>query len=506
MSLVMALFAMPALAQEQQVTGSVVDESGEPIIGASVIVEGTKNGVITDLDGNYKLTVAKGQKITVTYIGYVSQTVTPGGKLVLREDNAKLDEVVVVGYGTQKKSHLTGSVATVPMDDVLDISSGDLASTLRGLVPGLSVSGGQARPGTRASLYIRDASGVSAVGSTAQEPLFVIDGYIYPNDIKVGNGQQNLGAEAFNNLDPNEIESISVLKDAAAAVYGARAANGVILVTTKKGKLGQPRISYSGTFGFADEATRPDMLSAYDYGRLYNAVAAADPRNTSLNHTTGLYQLDELEAMKSLNYDLLDKYWETAITQKHGVNVSGATDKVSYFAGISYFTQDGNLGRLDYDRWNYRAGIDVKVTNFLSANLNVSGDYGSQEKPNVKVGGSNDENDYRTLLTRPRYLPEQVGGYDIAYYGISGTKTDDSQEYPFSVLQNNGDYRKTMTANMTINGSLEYDFGWSKALKGLKLKFIYAKSINTQKSNEYASDYTIYRMVNRSGRDRKSVV
>ncbi len=499
MSLVMALFAMPALAQEQQVTGSVVDESGEPIIGASVIVEGTKNGVITDLDGNYKLTVAKGQKITVTYIGYVSQTVTPGGKLVLREDNAKLDEVVVVGYGTQKKSHLTGSVATVPMDDVLDISSGDLASTLRGLVPGLSVSGGQARPGTRASLYIRDASGVSAVGSTAQEPLFVIDGYIYPNDIKVGNGQQNLGAEAFNNLDPNEIESISVLKDAAAAVYGARAANGVILVTTKKGKLGQPRISYSGTFGFADEATRPDMLSAYDYGRLYNAVAAADPRNTSLNHTTGLYQLDELEAMKSLNYDLLDKYWETAITQKHGVNVSGATDKVSYFAGISYFTQDGNLGRLDYDRWNYRAGIDVKVTNFLSANLNVSGDYGSQEKPNVKVGGSNDENDYRTLLTRPRYLPEQVGGYDIAYYGISGTKTDDSQEYPFSVLQNNGDYRKTMTANMTINGSLEYDFGWSKALKGLKLKFIYAKSINTQKSNEYASDYTIYRMVNRSG-------
>ena len=143
---------------------------------------------------------------------------------------------------------------------------------------------------------------LSDVGSTAQQPLFVIDGYIYPNDVKVGNSSQNLGAEAFNNLDPSQVESISVLKDASAAVYGARAANGVILVTTKKGKMGAPQVSYSGTFGFTDEVARPKMLSSYNYGRLYNEIAAADPTNTALNKTTALFQADELEAMKGLNY------------------------------------------------------------------------------------------------------------------------------------------------------------------------------------------------------------
>lgn len=113
------------------------------------------------------------------------------------------------------------------------------------------------------------------------------------------------------------------------------------------------------------------MLDAYNYGRLYNAVAAADPTNTSLNKTTALFQADELEAMKSLNYDLLDKYWDTALTQKHSVNVSGANDNVNYFAGISYFDQDGNLGKLDYSRWNYRAGVDVKISKWLGASLNV---------------------------------------------------------------------------------------------------------------------------------------
>ena len=196
-------------------------------------------------------------------------------KIVLKEDTQNMEEVVVVGYATQKKAHLTGSVATIPVEDIQDLSAGGLASMLRGLVPGLSVSGGQTRPGENAKIYIRDTNSLDEVGSTAQEPLFVIDGFIYPNDVKVGNIRQNLGAEAFNNLDPSTVESISVLKDGSAAVYGARAANGVILVTTKKGKLGKPMISYSGNFGFTDEVARPDMLSTYDYGRIYNAVAVS---------------------------------------------------------------------------------------------------------------------------------------------------------------------------------------------------------------------------------------
>ena len=490
--------AVPAMAQNKVVQGTVLDDLGEPVIGATVKVAGTKTAVITDMDGNYKLSVPKGGKVTVSYIGFKDAT-TNGGTIKLVADDKTLQEVVVVGYGTQKKAHLTGSVANIPTDDIQDLANGGLASSLGGLVNGLSVSGGESRPGENARIMIRDTNSLGEVGSTAQQPLFVIDGYIYPNDVKVGNVTQNLGAEAFNNLDASEVESISVLKDASAAVYGARAANGVILVTTKKGKLGSPRISYSGSFGLADEVSRPKMLNAYQYGRLYNAVTAADPTNTSLNKTTSLFQADELEAMKSLNYDLLDKYWDTAFQQKHSVNVSGATDKVNYFAGISYYKQDGNLGKLDYDRWNYRAGVDVKVSKWLGANLTVSGDYGTKNRPLVKVGGSGSEKDYNLLLTRPTYMPESVNGYDILAYGPSNTQKDQSQGYNFSTLQNNGDYQKNMNSNLNISGSLNYDFGWSNLLKGLKLRFTYSKSINTDKSNQYGSMFTLYKMDKRYG-------
>ncbi len=495
----MACATMPAFAQNTDIKGTVVDENGEPVIGASVRVEGQEGGVITDLDGNYTIKAPKGAKVTITYIGYQPMTVTAGGRVQLKEDAQNLDELVVVGYGVQKKAHLTGSVATVDMDEIQDLTSGGLASTLEGLVNGLSVSGGNSRPGENATMYIRDTNSLNDIKSKAQQPLFVIDGYIYPNDIKVGQITQNLGAEAFNNLDPSEVESISVLKDASAAVYGARAANGVILVTTKKGKLGAPRISYSGTFGFTDAVSHPKMLSAYDYGRLYNAVAAADPKNVDLNHLTGLYQADELEAMRGLNYDLLDKYWETGFTMKHNVNLSGATERASYFASLSYFDQDGNIGNLDYDRWNYRAGVDVKVSKWLSANLSVSGDYGKKNTANIKVGSSSPENDYNILLTRPRYIPEYVNGLPIAAYGISNTEVDGRQNYSFTELQNNGDYSRTMNSNLNINAGVSYDFGWSKILKGLTLRFTYSKSINTDKTNQYGSEFDVYTMMHRPG-------
>jgi TonB-linked SusC/RagA family outer membrane protein len=488
------------MAQNQTVKGQVVDEMGEPVIGATVTVAGTKTATVTDFDGNYTISVPKDGKVVISYIGYLSQTVKPGGTVKLEEDKQSLEEIVVVGYGSQKKAHLTGSVATVEMDDIQDLANGGLATSLSGLVNGLSVSGGDSRPGERATMMIRDVNSFGEIGSTAQEPLYVIDGYIYPNDVKVGNmPKQNLGAEAFNNLDPSEVESISVLKDASAAVYGARAANGVILVTTKKGKVGAPSISYSGSVGFTDEVARPKLLSAYDYGRLYNAIADADPTVTSLNRTTALFQKDELEAMKNLNYDLLDKYWETGYTMRHAVNVSGATDKVNYFAGVTYFKQDGNLGKLDYDRWNYRAGVDVKISQWLSANLTVSGDYGKKNTPLVKVGGSGNEKDYNLLLTRPYYIPEYVDGHPIPAFGVSGGQRNQNQLYNFDVLQNNGDFNRQMTNNSSINASLSYDFGWNKILKGLKLKFSYSKSINNSKTNQYGSNTTIYQMTRRYG-------
>jgi len=497
------LCAMPTMAQNKVVTGTVIDELGEPVIGATVRVEGTKTATVTDFDGNYKIEVPQKGKLVISYIGY-KDTPTTGGRVQLETNNTDLQEVVVVGYGTQKKAHLTGSVGTVDMNEIQDLAGGSLGSTLSGLVNGLSVSGGDSRPGERASLYVRDARSLSSLSgnvdtNTSPEPLYVIDGYIYPNDVKMGNIRQNPGAEAFSNLDPSEVESISVLKDAAAAVYGARAANGVILVTTKKGKQGAPRISYNGSFGIADEISRPTMLSAYDFGRLVNIVNARNPKNASLDNTTQLFQADELEAMKALNYDLLDKYWKTGYTHKHSVNVSGATDNVNYFASIGYFKQDGNLGNLDYDRWNYRAGIDVKISKWLSANLNVSGDYGKKNSPYVSVGGSGTE-DYNRLLTRPYYLPEYVNGRGLYPYGLDPTSSSSNlSTYHYDILQNHGDFTKTMDSNSTINGRISYDFGWSEILKGLKVSFSYAKSINTQKTNQYGSTYDIYEMTHRYG-------
>lgn len=494
--------AIPAMAQNTTtIKGTVVDENGDPVIGATVRVPGTKQATVTDLDGNYSISAPKGTTLTVTYVGY-KQLSTKGGRIMLKEGDTDLDEVVVVGYGTQKRAHLTGSVESIPVDEIQDISSGNLASTLSGLVSGLSVSGGESQPGEAARITIRTANTLGDIGSTVQQPLFVIDGYIYPNDVKVGNVQQNLGAEAFNNLDPAEIESISVLKDASAAVYGARAANGVILVTTKKGKMGKPVISYSGQYGWTDAVATPKMLSAYNYGRLYNEIAARDPLNTTLDHTTGLFQADELEAMKGMNNDLLDKYWKTGFTQKHSVNISGASDRVNYFAGIGYFDQDGNLGRLDYNRWNYRAGVDVKISKWLGAGVTISGDYGKRNTGNVKVGGSSDQKQYNLLLTRPYYLPEYIGEndeYPILNYGPTNSEANQNQRYNYDLLINDGDYSKSMTSNLNIGANINYDFGWSKALKGLKVSFQYSKSINTNKGNEYGSNFTIYNMQKRYG-------
>ncbi len=481
------MMAMPALAQDV-FTGTVVDENGEPIIGASVKIEGTSTGTITDLDGKFSLAIPDGKRLEISYIGYITQTVDDlkNTRIILREDTQQLEEVVVVGYGVQKKAHLTGSVEAVPTDELLDIPTGNLASALSGLVNGVSISGGEARPGEQASIYIRGANNLSEIGSSGQQPLFVIDGFI-------------LDSNAFNNLDPSSIENISILKDASAAVYGARAANGVVLVTTKKGKLGAPQITYNGNFGITDAVSTPKMLNTYDYGRLWNIVRAADPTDTDLNNRYDLFQADELAAMRNLNYNLLDKYWQTAITQQHSVNLSGATEKASYFANISYFDQEGNLGKLDYNRWNFRAGTDLKIGKWLTAKMQVSGDYGKKNSPLMKVQNTNGDKDYMMLLTHPGYVPEEINGMPMANYGVSNSELATNQCYNYGYLQNSSDYSRNMTQNTYINAALEYDFGWSEILKGLKLSVTYSKSISTSKSNEFGTSFNLYQMVDRAG-------
>jgi TonB-linked SusC/RagA family outer membrane protein len=487
--------------QFRTVSGVVVSENGETLIGANVSIPDTKIGAVTDINGRFTLNrMPAGQKtIQVSYLGYQTQIVDIQGKtelsIRLLTSDSDLDEMVVVGYGTQKKAHLTGAISTIAPEDIKDLAGASLAMSLRGLVPGVSVSGGDARPGSMARINIRQSElfSVSTAGfSSYTGPLYVIDGFIAEDE------------SAFNNLDTDMIESISVLKDASAAIYGSRAANGVILVTTKRGKFGAPKISYSGQYGYTDEVARVQMMDAYQYGLMYNIIRTADPSTLpSLDKQTAIFQADELEHMKGLNYYLLDKYWTPALTQRHSVNMNGATDKVNYFAGISYYTQDGNLGRLEYNRWNYRAGLDAQIGKGVKASLQVSGNYGFQESAYSKVGASGGEveSDYSGLLNHLRYIPEYVDGMPIYASGPTGSRGND-EAYHFDVIQNANNFNRTRPQNMTINGGLEYDFGWIDALKGLKTKLTYSKSIGTSEGNQYATNYDLYYFTTRGGSGR----
>ena len=261
------LFSVSALAQGQQTSGKVVDEKGEPIIGATVApVDDKSKGAITDFDGNYVLNVPKGTKVTVTYIGYMTQTVKAGDNVKMLEDRQNLEEVVVTGYGSQKMKNVTGSIEVVNADELKDLNVTSLGEALKGMVNGLHVNVQSSTPGSAAHLTIRQSSdlaknwgSINAKFSDQDDtPLYVIDDFISSET-------------AFNNLDMSEVESISVLKDAAAAIYGAQGAYGVVLVKTKRGKAGTPKVSYSGQFGFTDRLYTPKMMSAYDYARTWNA-------------------------------------------------------------------------------------------------------------------------------------------------------------------------------------------------------------------------------------------
>ena len=492
-------FVMPLCAQNQTVTGLVVDVSGEPIIGATVMVVNGTVGTVTDIDGKFNIKVAPKSKLKVSFVGYTSQIISDlkNPRIVLLEDQLKLDEVVVLGdYGSQKLRNATGAIETISTEELKDLSVGSLGDALAGKINGLHVSLSGGRPGSTPSLQIRQSSVNTTItpssdlgGNASPTPLYVIDGFIADEG-------------AFNNLDINEVENVTVLKDAAAAVYGARAAYGVVLVKTKQGKVGAPKISYSGQFGYTDALMLPKMLNAYDYGRIYNAARAANTATKdqeSDDLRVQLFQSDELEAMKGMNYNLLDKEWSVALTQRHSVNISGGTEKATYFGGVSYYQQEGNIGRLDYNRWNYRAGVNANISKWMKASLQVSGNYGETNKPkNVKGGGS--DGDFESLMLHVPYVPDQVNGYYIFHSGMENiTNPSDQQKYNFAAVQNASDNVENQNQNFSLNGSLEYDFGWSKYLRGLKVKASYSKNISTGKTNTIGTKIDVYRLISRGG-------
>ncbi|HIY87617.1 MAG TPA: TonB-dependent receptor [Candidatus Bacteroides pullicola] len=354
--------------KDQQVTqqgnviqGRVTDANGEPVIGASVLEEGTQNGVITDMDGNFRLTVKAGAKIRVSYIGFTDQLITVKAgtnqyDIVLKEDNKLLDEVVVVGYGTQKKVNLTGSVASVSTEDIKDRVQTDVLSSIQGTVPGVTII---SRPGQTPSINFR---GRGNLGTS--EPLYVIDGAI-------------ADATFFSNLDPNSIESISFLKDAASsAIYGSRAAYGVVLVTTKAGKEEKMTVTYNGYVGMKMPTYLPDLISSAEYATLLNeAMYNRNPDggwNQAYTDEEIGWFADGSRPDYYPNTDWIDLTMDKhVLTTKHSINVSGGTKKVRYFIGTGYMYDDKFTRGQDSKRYNLNMNLTSDITDWLSVSAGV---------------------------------------------------------------------------------------------------------------------------------------
>jgi TonB-linked SusC/RagA family outer membrane protein len=498
--LLFTLLSLSGFAQKADggkiVTGKVIDNTGASLPGVNVVEKGTKNGVTTDIDGNYKLSVNKGGVLVFAFIGMDRVEKAVGDQSVinvtLKDDATALNEVVVVGYGTQKKIHLTGATQTFKASEIEDLPTSNLASTLVGRVLGVGVSGGTRRPGQEASLNVRRSVTLSKDGGTDQ-PLYVIDGIIQIS----GNGAPD--STLFDNLDASEVESISFLKDASAAVYGARAANGVVLVTTKRGKSGPAKFTYTGLYGMQDEVYRTKMLNAVEYANYYNIMnglngnaSTVTGRELSPQHN---FSPDEIEYYKTLNYNPLDEVWTPSYNQKHTMNVTGGTDRATFFAGASYYTQGGNLDNIDYTRWTYRAGTDFKVSDDFKAGIQISGFYNDDTKVNSRVGGTNDENDYRRLLNSSPILPQYIQGLPVQRLNTSG-----ESQYHYGEINRLGNVAVNKGFNLTSNFYAEYQIPF---VKGLKARASYARNLVTNRSNYIGTRFTLYQFATVPGAEGK---
>ncbi len=472
--------------QTKPITGKVTDDKGEPLAGVTVQVKGLKTSVVTSADGTFTIDVPNDAATLVfSYVGMDRKEVSIFGKndfqIQMKGTENTLNDVVVVGYATQKKAHLTGSVESIKSEEIQDLPVGNLSSALSGRILGVSVSGGMTRPGVGGSLTIRNPMSLAKDGGNLQ-PLYVIDGIIQVD----GEGRND--NSLFNSLDASEVESITVLKDATAAIYGSRGAQGVILVQTKRGKIGAPRISYSGSYGINDEAYRTKMMSAYEFAQYYNIMNGPNGAGRDAGDKRYFFSPDELEHFKNINYDWLEPAWKSASNMRHTLNVSGGAERATYFANVSYYTQDGNLSSLDYKRYTFRAGADVDVLAGLKTGLQVSGNFSNRVKTFNKIGGENDENDYRNLLLAPRYIPMYLDDYAVKLPG-----TDQLSQYHFYEIEKLGNLARSKDKTMTLNLYAEYEVPF---IKGLKARASYGRNFGSGLGSQVGTVYNLYEFTN----------
>ena len=460
--------------QAKKITGTVTDAKGEPLLGVNVVVKGTTNGTITDFDGNYTLEVEPNSILVVSYIGYVTQEVPATGNVLnvtLKEDTQNLDEVVVVGYGTQQKKDITGSVAVVDTEALLASSGSSATQQLQGKAAGVYI-GQSGSPGSPSMVRIR---GINTVNDNG--PLYVIDG--------VSTRNQDLSS-----LNPNDIESMQVLKDASsAAIYGAQAANGVILITTKKGtKSGQPRLTYDGYVGVQKTGKQYDLLNSNDRLNLEWDAKASNYALLGSNQLPSHVQfgtgerpsipnyLTQAGANGSQNIDPSDysfprntyakfsdtDWWDeidrAAMIQNHQIGLSGGTEKGQYTLSANYFKQDGTVIDSYYQRYQVRANTSFNVRDWLRVGENMT--YAFTKDNGLSPSGS-ESNPYSWVYRASPYVPV----YDIEgnFAGSKFAGTGNFQNPVANQIRNKDNYY----SNSRIFGNL-----WAEAdiLKGLTFR------------------------------------
>ncbi|WP_333697113.1 SusC/RagA family TonB-linked outer membrane protein [Bacteroides congonensis] len=475
-SLGLILFSVSFVLAQVLVKGTVKDNLGEGVPGASVQVKGTSQGTITDLDGKFAFSVPnKNATIVISFIGYITveQKVDTQKPMVitLREDTKTLDEVVVVGYQEVRKRDLTGSVAKANMNDVLTAPVASFDQALGGRIAGVNVTSGEGMPGGTMNIVIRGNNSLTQENS----PLFVIDGFPVED------------TSASSTLNPSDIESIDFLKDASAtAIYGARGANGVVIVTTKKGKVGRAQLTYDGSFGVQHITRTIPMMDAYEFVKLQNEMYPTVVAGSYLmNYEGKQWTLEDYRNIDQYNWQ--DEIFQTAWQQSHTVRLTGGTEGVRYNASLSYYDQDGTLLETGYKRMQGRMNTVVrrgKLNMSLTTNYSRSIQTGSTPSATSYSGMNN------LFYSVWGYRPVTSPDTPLSFLMDSATDNavDSSNDYRFNpILSLKNEYRKNYINNLQMNGFAEYE-----VIKGLKVKVSAGYTYDARKNDQFNNSKTRY--------------
>lgn len=470
-------------AQDRTITGKVTDQqTGKPLEGVSVKVKNTTSGTVTNAEGVFVLKVPSSESvISVSYVGYLFYEAKAGDgatfNVQLSPADKSLEEVVVVGYGTKKRVNVQGSVATLKATEIEDIPVANLPSSLINRIPGVSVNFASGKPGSTTTINIRNAiTFPGAPDGVTNQPLIVIDG-IVSNPIQ---WNQSPNADLFENIDASQIEDITFLKDASAAIYGAAGAKGVILITTKKGKAGKPRISYSGYFGTSNEAVKNKSLTAFEHAKFLND--GYELTGAPLNQRFSQADLDSLQGIPDRSW--YDYFWKAGIVNRHTINVSGGTDKIQFFAGGSYYKERGNYGDIYTDKYSIRTGMNATIVEGLSANISFSSDFNRENSNNHKNASSEtDDLTIRSLYLTPKWVPVEFNGVPVPFSG-----PNPPGNWSLLGVHNSGTYKLNKSQGLTVNASLEWK---PRIVKGLAARIQFGKNNRNATGKEYYVPYKV---------------